>query len=74
MELLSVREAAAQLHVSPKYMYVMLSRRQAPSIRIGRHIFVPRPAFDAWCGEQVQKAIASMRVSQEQVKEEKAAS
>lgn len=46
--LLTVREAAALLRISRNSMYELVSRRELPSIRLGRSIRIPRHALEAW--------------------------
>ena len=46
--LLTVREAAALLHISRNLAYELVTRREIPAIRLGRVIRVPRAALEQW--------------------------
>ncbi len=47
MDLLKVKEAAAELHISVSYAYVLARRGVIPTVRIGGAIRVPRWALDS---------------------------
>lgn len=59
MDLLTTRDVAKLLHIRQRRAYELMIGGAVPSVRLGRRIVVPRPAFDVWWEAQVAKALAS---------------
>lgn len=59
MEFFSTRDIARLLRISQRRAYELMVSRVVPSVRLGKRIVAPKPAFDAWCKAQVSEALAS---------------
>lgn len=59
MEFLSTSDIARLLRVSQRRAYELMVGGVVPSVRLGKRIVAPKPAFDAWCEAQVAEALAS---------------
>lgn len=46
--LMSVREAAAYIDLSPYTVYGMVSQRRIPYVKVGRSVKFDQSALDAW--------------------------
>jgi excisionase family DNA binding protein len=53
--LLTVRDAATLLHVSPSFLYVLVETKAVPHLRIGRAIRFDRHALLAHMQEEVDR-------------------
>lgn len=47
-DVLTVEEARLRLGLGRNSMYDALTRREIPSLRIGRRILIPKAAFEHW--------------------------
>jgi excisionase family DNA binding protein len=54
---MTVTEAAKELGISRGLAYELVSRGELPSIRLGRHIIVPRHAIERLLGEPAQPSV-----------------
>jgi excisionase family DNA binding protein len=57
-------EVSVRLGLSRSKVYRMIERRELPSLRIGRAVRVPRPAFEDWlsrvereCGDWTPRVV-----------------
>jgi excisionase family DNA binding protein len=48
MELLTIKEVAATLRLSKSQVYVLVSRREIPHVRMGKRILIPRSQLDRY--------------------------
>lgn len=49
--LMSVKEAAAYIRVSPHTVYAKVSKREIPYVKVGRSVRFDKGALDAWLEE-----------------------
>jgi len=49
---LTMREAAAALHVSERTLWAWTKQRVVPHVRVGKTIRIPRAALEQWLAEQ----------------------
>ncbi|MDX2032642.1 MAG: helix-turn-helix domain-containing protein [Blastocatellia bacterium] len=52
--LLTVREVAPAVGLSPHQLYQAIAERQFPAVRIGRRVRIPADAVDQWIAAQIE--------------------
>ena len=57
---LTVPEVAQLIGASPERTYALVSSGRIPSVRFGRRVRIPRPAFDAWISDLSRRALAEV--------------
>lgn len=57
--LMTVREAAAYLHISRDLCYEAIRRGELPAVRIGRVIRVPRFGLEQWIASQTRLPLSA---------------
>ena len=50
--LLTVREAAKLLRISPNLAYELVAQGRLPHIRLGRRILIPRHGLEQWIAQE----------------------
>lgn len=53
--LLTVEEAARQLHIGRTFAWELVRKGELPVVRLGRCVRVPQRALEAWIARQVQE-------------------
>lgn len=53
---LRVRDVAAMLSVSERFVYAAIERRDLPAVRWGRAVRIPRDAFEQWLADKEAQA------------------
>jgi excisionase family DNA binding protein len=59
--LLSVRDVAHELGVTPARIYQMVSAQAIPHIRMGKAVRIPARAWRSWLDAQNEEALANVR-------------
>ena len=57
---LTVPEVAREIGASPVRTYALISDGTIPSVRFGRRVRIPRPAFERWLAELSERALAGV--------------
>lgn len=65
MQFMSIPEVAKQLNVTRQRGYQLAAEGRIPCTRMGRRIIVPRTAWDRWCREQIESALAHTKGTSE---------
>lgn len=65
MTVLTLRQAAALLHVTPRTVYTWIRKFGLPHVRIGRTVRIPGHLLERWLEEQARRqAEADRRMEQ----------
>ena len=59
-DVISIAEIAEKLGVSRAYVYQLQKDGKLPSVRLGRRVIVPLPAWNQWLGQLSDDAIRSL--------------
>ena len=57
---LTVPEVASLIGASPERTYALVAAGAIPSVRFGRRVRIPRPAFDRWVADLSERALAEV--------------
>jgi excisionase family DNA binding protein len=59
--MLRVRHLASMLGLSVRRVYQLIGTGELPSIRVGRSVLIPRPAWKSWLRERSRRALRGVR-------------